>query len=310
MRVFVYPGEYNNWYMRYYYGMDNAQKKRIRDELKAVGVGSIGLRTPESKELVRMLHPDEHIGGVVYGRYADSLGWLVATNLRVIFMDKKPLFVTTDELTYDVVSGVKRSHAGLFTSVVLHTRLGDYTIRYVNAKCAHTFVQYIEKKRLENVVADKAKSPFGDAEKSLVSFQKNNSTGANFLKSHGLAVLSTVDRTGNVHGTVIYYVVDPNNLVYILTKSGTGKGRNVYAHSQVALTVYESGTMQTVQLQGIAEVETEQATKDRVFSQIVAPRPYGDEIQLPPTARLYEGAYTIIKIKPTLIIFHDYTKSK
>lgn len=287
--------------------MEEIDAKRVHTELKAVGVGSVGLRTPEVKELARILHPDEHIGGVAYGRYSNGFAWLIATNRRVIFMDKKPMFATTDELTYDVVSGVRSSRAGLFASVVLHTRISDYTIRFVNIKCAGIFVKYIEQRRLESSHDDITES---QAQKDITvpTFQKTSDEGLDFLKNHDLAVLSTIDRTGNVHGAVVYYLVDQNNFVYVLTKSETGKGRNVYAHSQVALTVHEVGTMQTVQLQGIAEVETNQQTKDGVFSQIVKPRQYRGEVQLPPVTKLHEGAFMVIRISPTLISFHDYAK--
>jgi hypothetical protein len=129
--------------------MDRASIKRIRAELATVGVGAVGLRTPEVKELAKMLHPDEHIGGVVYGRYSNGLGWLVATERRIIFIDKKPMFATIDELTYEAVSGVKKMKAGLLNSVELQTRIGDYTIRFVGTKCANIFVKYIEQRCLE-----------------------------------------------------------------------------------------------------------------------------------------------------------------
>jgi general stress protein 26 len=286
--------------------MDELQKRRVRDELKAVGVGPIGLRMPESKELARILEPDEHIGGAVYGKYSGGLAWLVATDERVIFMDKKPFLTSTDELTYDVVAGVKSSRAGLFYSVVLHTRVADYAVRFINAKCANIFVKFVEMRRLES-----GKSALQEAkeEGQLPIFQDSSKAALDFLEDHDLAVLSTIDRTGNVHGAVVYYLIDQNNYIYILTKSETEKGHNVYAHSQVALTVYEPGTMQTVQLQGMAEIETNQATKKSVFDQISQPRPYRGQVQSPPVTKLREGSFMVIRITPTSMNFRDYAKS-
>ncbi len=287
--------------------------KRVRKELKAAGAGSIGLQTSEREEIARIMHPDEHIGGVIYGRYAGGLAWLVATDHRVIFMDKKPLFTTNDELTYDVVSGVKISKAGPFTSVVLHTRISDYALRYVPAKCARIFVKFIEKRRLESGQYNQATSHYTQVQSEPVNLQKTQNASAEatkFLKEHDTAVLSTVDRTGNVNGATVYYLVGSDSCIYILTKSGTAKGRNVHTHSQVALTVHEPGTLQTVQLQGVAEVETDQAVKAKVFSEIVKPRLYRDKMQLPPVTKLHEGAFVIIRINPTLVSFHDYAKTE
>ena len=208
----------------------DAHIRRVKEELKAVGVTRHGLAKSESRELPSILHDDEHIGGVIYGQIGGgSLAMLVATDHRVIFLDHQILSMTTDELTYDVVSGVKSSTAGPFTSVVLHTRITDYTFRYVNSNCAKIFIKYIESKRLETGTYDPA-SGRHEQEASLPTFQNITDKKADvFLKDHDLAVLSTVDRTGNVHGAVVYYLVDQNNLIYILTKSNTGKGRNVYA---------------------------------------------------------------------------------
>lgn len=283
---------------------------RIKEELIKAGVTRYGLAKAESKELPKIIHENEHIGGVVYGQIGGgSSAMLVATDHRIIFVDHKPLFMTTDELTYDVVSGIKSTKAGPFTSVILHTRVNDYVMRYVNAKCASIFVSYIESRRLEGGKYDQPTGRFEqDAWKP--SFHNiSDKEALTFLKEHDLAVLSTVDRTGNVHGAVVYYLVDENNLIYILTKSGTGKGRNVYANGQVALTIHEVGTLQTLQIQGTASVETEQSIKDTVFNQLIKLRTYQGEKHLPPVTKLSEGAFMVIRIKPDILSYHDYSKS-
>jgi hypothetical protein len=88
-------------------------KQRIDKELKAVGVTWYGMLKFSVHHLPKIIHEDEHIKGVVYGRYRDRSGgsnWnegmLIATDLRVIFLDHKPGFTKIDEITYDVVSGV------------------------------------------------------------------------------------------------------------------------------------------------------------------------------------------------------------
>lgn len=95
-------------------------------------------------------HQGEHIMGVVRGHHQDGYVMLLATDRRVVFVDKKPLFAKQDELTYDVVSGVSMSTAGFGSTVTLHTKVKDYTIRTFNEKCAAGFVSYIESRRLEH----------------------------------------------------------------------------------------------------------------------------------------------------------------
>lgn len=132
--------------------------QRIQQELKAVGVTAFGRLKFASRFLPQVLHENEHIRGVVYGRYAEGTGllrWvegmLIATDRRIIFLDRKPGFESLDELTYDVVSGVQKSYAWPFASVTLHTRIGNYTLRFANKVCIDTFMHYVEKRRLESI---------------------------------------------------------------------------------------------------------------------------------------------------------------
>lgn len=134
--------------------MATNHKQRIVDELTKAGVSKFGLKKFTIRYLPEVIHEHEHIKGIVYGRYSENggpaftEGVLVATDLRVVFVDHRPGYTKTDEFTYDVVSGVKLSTA-LLSAVTLHTRLGDFTVRYASPKSAAIFVRYIEKRRLE-----------------------------------------------------------------------------------------------------------------------------------------------------------------
>ena len=124
-------------------------KKRVMDELKLAGVSRMGLTWPESRHLHSIIHLNEHIKGAVYGQNDDGSIMLVATDRRIIYIDKKPFFTTEDEVTYDVVSGVSYSHALFNATVTLHTRIKDFVVRTYNLKCADRFVHFIESYRLE-----------------------------------------------------------------------------------------------------------------------------------------------------------------
>lgn len=290
-------------------------EKRIRQELLAAGVTKYGMKKFAIKYLPKVIHENEHIKGIVYGRYSVKggtgfyEGTLVATDLRVIFLDHKPGYTKKDIITYDVVSGIKTTTA-IFSAVTLHTRLGDFTIRFANPKCAGIFKKYIEIRRLEhlNGSQDLAQpSALTEQPKPAIVSNKEAST---FLQSHELATLSTIDRSGKVHGAIVYYFPSDAGYVYILTKAGTNKAHNIFANNQVALTVYDEQTLQTVQMQGTASVETDQTTKQHIFDQIVRPREYGGEIHMPPVTKLQEGAFMIVRISPTEVKFNDYKKFK
>jgi hypothetical protein len=146
-----------------YYGSVNrhhdpiakAQKlKHIKDELRDLDVSRLGLLTAESRYLPAILHDDEHLLGVAYGYHKGSTAMLAATDRRVVFIDKKPLFVHADELTYEIIGGVSFGQAGIFATVTLHTRIGDYAIKTLNAKAAGHFVDYIENRCLDKYTSE------------------------------------------------------------------------------------------------------------------------------------------------------------
>lgn len=138
-----------------------AHAERVKRELREAGVGALGLLKFGIRYLHRLIHQDEHVHGVVFGRYREAEGqpaWeegmLVATNRRVLFVDRKPGYLKADDITYDVVSAVEASRAGPFSAVTLYTRMGTFTIRFAKSKCAEIFVRYVENRRLESIPED------------------------------------------------------------------------------------------------------------------------------------------------------------
>ncbi|HET7320276.1 MAG TPA: PH domain-containing protein [Candidatus Saccharimonadales bacterium] len=116
---------------------------RVKLELLRAGVTKYGLFKSESRYLPRVILPNEHIGGVVYGQSPVGSVMLVATDERILYIDRKPLFNVVDEISYGVVSGCRVSQQGPFTAVVLHTRIQNFTLKYVNPTCARIFEDYI-----------------------------------------------------------------------------------------------------------------------------------------------------------------------
>jgi hypothetical protein len=107
-----------------------------------------------------VIHADERITGIVYGRYAQGdgkltgRGALISTNHRILLLDKKPMFERCDQINYGVVSAVSYAKAGLAGSVVLRTRMGDITIRTLNKTCAQHFIKAIEAKIFAETSSD------------------------------------------------------------------------------------------------------------------------------------------------------------
>ena len=287
--------------------MDENHAKRIRSELVKAGMTSYGLLKGESRHLPELIHEDEHIGGVVYGRYSGGSGMIVATDKRVLFLDYKPFYHSTDEIKYDVISGVSVNQQDGTAGVVLHSRLGDYKLRFVNVKCATHFTHYIERKavELETAVKPKPVKPKDVFRPTLsVSFAQD---AQHFLWSHEVAVLSTVDANGTLHGSAVYYASDKNDHIFFVSKEKTKKIQNIHANPQVALTMYDTQTMQTLQVSGVAQVETEPEMKKLIQDRVLRPRfRPGGKTELPPILYIPAGDYVVVSVKPTAYTFADY----
>lgn len=132
-------------------GQKEASKKaRVEQELLAAGAPAYGIRwNSDTKYLHNIIHDNEHIHAAIFGRGEDGFALMAATDARLIYLDKKPAYVKTDDITYDVVSGVSFGQVGVLATVTVHTHVRDYMLGRVSSKCARKFVAYIEERCLE-----------------------------------------------------------------------------------------------------------------------------------------------------------------
>jgi hypothetical protein len=74
----------------------------------------------EVKELCNVLMPGEQIKHCINGRYEGGFGMLCASDQRILLIDKKPLYLTLEDIRYDMVAEVD-----------FHIRLLDSTMSIV-----------------------------------------------------------------------------------------------------------------------------------------------------------------------------------
>ena len=133
-------------------------QRHITATVQSLGADRYDLVLPETHTLPLVIRPSELIEGVVYGRYQYNQaghtdigrGMLVATNERILLLDKKPLFVRCEEIPYRAVSGITYSRVWPTGNVTLHTKIGDIRLRTFNQRCAQSFTQAIEAELFED----------------------------------------------------------------------------------------------------------------------------------------------------------------
>ena len=124
--------------------------ENLKKRLTKLGMSKWGFLKSETRALAQLLHKNEHIGGVIFGHSKPGSIMLVATDRRGIYLDTKPLFMKSEEISYDVVAGITLEWVGYRGTVVLHTRLGDFSISTLNKKAALIFRKYVEYRCIEH----------------------------------------------------------------------------------------------------------------------------------------------------------------
>ena len=95
----------------------------IRADLAGLDGASRLLARREIKELSNILWDDEHIKGALQGRYGSGQGLLVATDRRLVFLDKKLVGnrIRVEDFPYDKVSSIQYQLKFLSATVTIFT---------------------------------------------------------------------------------------------------------------------------------------------------------------------------------------------
>lgn len=86
-------------------------KQSVLKQLKKIGFNPNGWGKGEVNELHTIILPDEEILEVANGFYEGGFAMIVATDVRVLIVDKKPLnYLTVEDLRFDMINEMDYSH--------------------------------------------------------------------------------------------------------------------------------------------------------------------------------------------------------
>lgn len=101
----------------------------VKEQLRRLGFKSRGWGRAEVSELPNVLLPEEEIYDLVNGIYEGGFALLVATNVRLILIDKKPLnYLTIEDLRFDMINELDYSHRLLGAQINIAS--GDRNLRF------------------------------------------------------------------------------------------------------------------------------------------------------------------------------------
>ena len=106
-------------------------KDFVEAQLKRINFNSHGWGRTEARELPNIILPDEEILECVNGFYEGGFAMAVATDVRVLLVDKKPLnYLTVEDLRFDMINEIDYSHRLMGAKITIST--GPKTLRFTS----------------------------------------------------------------------------------------------------------------------------------------------------------------------------------
>ena len=104
--------------------------KVVKDQLNKIGFKQYGWGRAEVRELPNILLPDEEIYEAANGFYDGGFALLLATDVRVLLIDKKPFnFLTVEDLRFDMINEIDYSHR-LLLGATINISTGSKNLRF------------------------------------------------------------------------------------------------------------------------------------------------------------------------------------
>jgi SAM-dependent methyltransferase len=82
----------------------------LERQLKVIGANYKFFGRPEIRELAKILNKDEVVYEAVNGYYEGGFALLVLTDHRLLLIDRKPMFLTLEDIRFDMISEVDFNH--------------------------------------------------------------------------------------------------------------------------------------------------------------------------------------------------------
>jgi hypothetical protein len=119
---------------------------RVKKQLQAIGSDFSFVGRAELMELPKILFDDEVLQHVVFGRYSSGFAILCASNQRVLLVDKKPMYLTLEDVRYDMISDIMFNRGVIDSSVTLGTVHKSITFTAFNKDKLRELSNYVQER--------------------------------------------------------------------------------------------------------------------------------------------------------------------
>ncbi len=131
--------------------------KYVENQLKNIKFGSGRVNRAEVKELQHILLEDEIIYECVNGFYEGGVALLVATDIRVLLIDKKPMgFLNVDDLRFDNISDIDYSHRAFGAKINVNCGMKSLQFKSYNQQRLRKLIGHVQH-RMSEIKRDESK---------------------------------------------------------------------------------------------------------------------------------------------------------
>lgn len=123
--------------------------KEVENQLKKLGVSFRYWGRNEIKELRRVLTEGETIKQCVNGHYEGGFAMLVATDQRLLLIDRKPMYLTIEAIWYDKIGQIDFYHRLLNAQICISTPNKELKFTTWNNASLHDLLTYSQEKMAE-----------------------------------------------------------------------------------------------------------------------------------------------------------------
>jgi len=118
--------------------------EEIQKQISSLDSASRLLAFKEVKELPKILWEDERIEQIIQGMYNNGNGVLVATNKRLVFVDKGLMFgLKVEDFPYDKITSIQYETGMLMGEITIFASGNKAEIKYLDKARTRVFAEFV-----------------------------------------------------------------------------------------------------------------------------------------------------------------------
>lgn len=118
----------------------------VRFQMRLLGYSGLLLKRGEVRELPQLLRSDELINAAIYGSYSGGFGMLVATNQRLLFVDRHFMQRHITDIPYENINSVQLDIGILTATITIYASTGTVALSGMAIRRARRFFNYVDQR--------------------------------------------------------------------------------------------------------------------------------------------------------------------